>query len=71
MRKEEEIRARIGDCITILREMAAKPDFGGQDFIIADRNVTMVSALVWALNEEPPDEVKKLAESVLQKFRQA
>jgi hypothetical protein len=69
MRKEEEIRAKIGDCIETLRELVAKPDFGGQDFIIADRNVTTASVLVWALNEQPPAELKKLADSVLQKFK--
>jgi hypothetical protein len=71
MRQEEEIRTKVAECIDNLRDLAAKSDFGGQDFIVADRNVTTLSTLLWALNEPPPEEVKKLADSVLQKFRQA
>ncbi len=70
MRGEEEIRARVAECIQNLRELTAKSDFAGQDFIIADRNVTTLSALVWALNEPAPAEAQKLADAVLQKFRQ-
>jgi hypothetical protein len=69
MRKEEEIKERVAECLQNLRELAAKPDFSGQDFIIADRNVTTLSALVWALDEPPPEEARQLADSVLQKFR--
>ncbi len=71
MRKEEEIRAKVAECVGNLRELAAKGDFGGQDFIIADRNVTTLSTLLWTLNEPPPEEVKQLADSVLRKFQQA
>ncbi|MFH0810528.1 MAG: hypothetical protein V2A77_08700 [Pseudomonadota bacterium] len=71
MRNEEQIREKVAECVANLRDLTAKVEFGGQDFIVADRNVTTLSVLLWALEEAPPDEVKKLADSVLSKFRQA
>ncbi len=70
MRKEEEIRAKVAECIANLSELTNKADFGGQDFVVADRNVTTLSSLLWTLEEPPPEEVKRLADLVLQKFHQ-
>jgi len=72
MRKEEEIRAKVAECIDNLRELAAKSIIGTEDLIVYDRSELHLSTLLWALNEPPPgEEVQKLADSVVQKFRQA
>ena len=69
MRTAEEIREKIEQCVTVLKELSGKPDMGGADFVIADRNVTTMSTLLWVLDEQPSAEMQKLAGRVLQKFQ--
>ena len=71
MRSEKEIREKIANSMLALEDFEKKPEVSPEDFFTVARQATFLTALYWVLNEDIPDNVKKLAVPILKKMSEA
>ena len=68
VRSETEIRDKIADSMKALEDFAGKTDVEPEEFFTVARQATFLTALYWALGENIPDNVKKLAVPIIKKM---
>jgi hypothetical protein len=71
VRTESEIRAKIQDSMKALEEFSNKAEVEPEDFFKVARQATYMTALYWALGENVPEEVTKLAVPIAKKMGEA
>ncbi len=68
MRSEQEIRDKIEDSITALKDFAEKKESSPEEFFTVARQATFLTALFWVLEEPVPVGVTKLAVPIIKKM---
>ncbi len=71
MRSEKEIREKIANSLQALEDFEKKPEVNPEDFFTVARQATFLTALYWALGENIPENVQKLAVPILKKMSEA
>jgi len=71
MRPEAEIREKIENSLEALRGFIDKEEASPEEFFTVARQATYMTALYWVLDEDLPDEVKKLAVPIIAKMGEA
>ena len=71
MRSEKEIREKIENSMKALEDFEKRAEVSPEDFFTVARQATFLTALCWVLDEDIPENVKKLAVPILKRMSEA